>query len=76
MQIARELDEELAPLSLEEALEILRTEWGAIAGSPEDVIEQIHAYEQAGVEELMLEWFELDDIESAEAFAREVLARL
>jgi len=73
---ARELDEELASLSLEDALETLRTEWGAIAGSPEDVIEQIQAYEQASIEELMLEWFDLDDIESAEAFARDVLSRL
>jgi F420-dependent oxidoreductase-like protein len=72
----QEWDEELALLSLEEALETLRTEWGAIAGPPEVVIEQIHAYEQAGVEELMLEWFELDDIESAEAFATDVLLRL
>jgi alkanesulfonate monooxygenase SsuD/methylene tetrahydromethanopterin reductase-like flavin-dependent oxidoreductase (luciferase family) len=71
----QEWDEELALLSLEEALETLRTEWGAIAGPPEVVIEQIHAYEQAGVEELMLEWFELDDIESAEAFATNVLLR-
>ena len=76
VQRARELDEELASLSLEEALETLRTEWGAIAGPPEVVIEQIHAYEQAGVEELMLEWFDLDDIESAEAFATDVLLRL
>ena len=44
--------------------------------SAEVVIEQIHAYEQAGVEELMLEWFDLDDIESAEAFATDVLLRL
>jgi len=42
-------------LSLEQALETLRTEWDGIAGSPEIVIEQIHAYEQADVEELMLE---------------------
>ena len=62
--------------SLREALETLRTEWGAIAGSPEDVIEQIQAYEQAGVEELMLEWFDLDDIESAEVLARDVLSKL
>ena len=67
---------ELASLSLEEALESLRTEWGAIAGPPEVVIEQIRAYEQAGVEELMLEWFDLEDIESAEAFASDVLLRL
>ena len=44
--------------------------------SAEVVIEQIHAYEQAGVEELMLEWLDLDDIESAEAFATDVLLRL
>jgi F420-dependent oxidoreductase-like protein len=76
VQLARELDEELASLSLDETLETLRTEWGAIAGPPEVVIEQIRAYEQAGVEELMLEWWDLDDIESAEAFARDVLLRL
>jgi hypothetical protein len=76
VQRAREWDEDLASLSLEEALETLRTEWVAIAGPPEIVIEQIRAYEQAGVEELMLEWFDLDDIESAEAFARDVLLRL
>src|SRR5918995_6039223 len=76
VQLARESDEDLASLPLEEALEALRTGWGAIAGSPEVAIEQIRSYEQAGVEELMLEWFDLDDIESAEAFATDVLLRL
>lgn len=76
VQRARGWDEELASLPLEEILEILRTEWGAIAGPPEVVIEQIHAYEQAGVEELMLEWFDLDDIDGAEAFATDVFSRL
>jgi alkanesulfonate monooxygenase SsuD/methylene tetrahydromethanopterin reductase-like flavin-dependent oxidoreductase (luciferase family) len=73
---AREWDEELASLPLDETLETLRTEWGAIAGPPEVVIEQIQAYEQAGVEELMLEWFPADDVEGAEAFATNVLSRL
>jgi F420-dependent oxidoreductase-like protein len=76
VQLARELDEDLASLPLEEILETLRTEWGAIAGSPEIAIEQIRAYEQAGVEELMLEWFPADDVEGAEAFATTVLSRL
>ena len=49
---------------------------GAIAGQPEIAIEQIRAYEQAGVEELMLEWFPADDVEGAEAFATNVLSRL
>ena len=76
VQRAREWDEELSSFSLEETLETLRTGWSAIAGPPEVVIEQIRAYEQAGVEELMLEWFDPDDIESAEAFATDVLSSL
>jgi F420-dependent oxidoreductase-like protein len=76
VQLAREWDEDLASLPLEEALETLRTGWGAIAGSPEVVIEQIRAYEQAGVEELMLEWLDANDVEGAEAFAKDVLSRL
>jgi alkanesulfonate monooxygenase SsuD/methylene tetrahydromethanopterin reductase-like flavin-dependent oxidoreductase (luciferase family) len=55
VQPAREWDPELAPFSLEAALETIRTEWGAVAGSPEVVIEQIQAYARAGVEELILQ---------------------
>jgi F420-dependent oxidoreductase-like protein len=76
VQLARESDEDIAPLPLEEVLEALRTGGGAIAGSPEVAIEQIRAYEQAGVEELILEWFPADDVEGAEAFATDVLSRL
>jgi F420-dependent oxidoreductase-like protein len=76
VQLARESDDDLASLPLEEILETLRTEWGAIAGSPKIAIEQIRTYEQAGVEELMLEWFPADDVEGAEAFATDVLSRL
>jgi F420-dependent oxidoreductase-like protein len=76
VQLAREWDEDLASLPLEEALETLRTGWGAIAGSPEVVIEQIRAYEQAGVEELMLVCLDANDVEGAEAFAKDVLSRL
>jgi alkanesulfonate monooxygenase SsuD/methylene tetrahydromethanopterin reductase-like flavin-dependent oxidoreductase (luciferase family) len=76
VQLAREWDDDLASLPLEETLEALRTGWGAIAGSPEVAIEQICAYEQAGVEELMLEWLDANDVEGAEAFAKDVLSRL
>ena len=76
VQLVRELDDDLASLPLEEVLEALRTEWGAIAGSAEVAIEQIRAYEQAGVEELMLQWLDADDVEGAEAFAKDVLSRL
>jgi F420-dependent oxidoreductase-like protein len=73
---AREWDPELASLPLETVLETLRTEWGAVAGSPEVVVEQIRAYGRAGAEELMLQWFDVDDVDGAEAFARYVLPRL
>jgi F420-dependent oxidoreductase-like protein len=76
VQLVRELDDDLASLPLEEVLEALRTEWGAIAGSAEVAIEQIRAYEQAGVEELMLQWLDADDVGGAEAFAKDVLSRL
>jgi F420-dependent oxidoreductase-like protein len=76
VQLARDWDDELTSLPLEEVLEGLRTGWGAIAGTPEVVIEQIRDYEQAGVEELMLEWFPADDIEGAQAFATDVLSQL
>ncbi len=39
----------------------------------DSVIEQLPAYEEAGVEELMVQWFELDDIDGLRAFARRVL---
>jgi hypothetical protein len=35
--------------------------------------EQIHAYEQAGTEEVMLQWLDLDDIEGLRACAASVL---
>ncbi|MDQ3638563.1 MAG: TIGR03560 family F420-dependent LLM class oxidoreductase [Actinomycetota bacterium] len=76
VQPAREWEPELASLSLEAALETIRTEWGAVAGSPEVVVEQIQAYARAGVEELILQWFDVDDVDGAEAFARHVLPRL
>jgi alkanesulfonate monooxygenase SsuD/methylene tetrahydromethanopterin reductase-like flavin-dependent oxidoreductase (luciferase family) len=76
VQLARDWDDELTSLPLEGVLEGLRTGWSAIAGTPEVVIEQIRAYEQAGVEELMLEWFPADDVEGAQAFATDVLSRL
>jgi alkanesulfonate monooxygenase SsuD/methylene tetrahydromethanopterin reductase-like flavin-dependent oxidoreductase (luciferase family) len=76
VQLAREWDDDLASLPLEETLEELRTGLRAIAGSAEVAIEQIRAYEQVGVEELMLQWFPANDVEGAEAFAKDVLSRL
>ena len=40
------------------------------------LLEQIKAYADAGVEELILQWFDLDDIDGLRAFAKSVLPRL
>jgi alkanesulfonate monooxygenase SsuD/methylene tetrahydromethanopterin reductase-like flavin-dependent oxidoreductase (luciferase family) len=54
----------------------LRSQGNRIVGTADEVVAQIHAYGEAGVEELMLQWFELDDIDGLRAFAEQVLPRL
>ena len=65
--------QEYAGKSLEEVAESLSTSGSAIAGTPDMIIQQIQSYGNAGVEELVLQWFDLDDIDSLRAFARSVL---
>jgi F420-dependent oxidoreductase-like protein len=48
----------------------------AIVGTAEQVIQQIHTYEQAGVEEIMLQWLNLDDIDGIQALATSILPHL
>jgi alkanesulfonate monooxygenase SsuD/methylene tetrahydromethanopterin reductase-like flavin-dependent oxidoreductase (luciferase family) len=67
---------QLAETPLEEALSYLRVEWNALVGTADEIVEQIHAYAQAGVEELILEWFDLDNLEGLQAFAEDVLPHL
>src|SRR6266700_1775423 len=64
---------EVAGKSLEEAVDFMRDSWYSIVGTPDMVVQQIKAYADAGVEELMLQWFDLDDIDGLRAFATSVL---
>jgi len=59
--------------SLESVIDVLKASELAIAGTPDMMIEQIHAYEQAGADEVMLQWLDLDDIDGLRAFAASVL---
>jgi F420-dependent oxidoreductase-like protein len=70
----KEQHSELANLSLEEALQTLQTRM--LIGTPDQLVGQIQAYVAAGAEELMLQWFEMDDIEGLRAFAASVLPPL
>jgi alkanesulfonate monooxygenase SsuD/methylene tetrahydromethanopterin reductase-like flavin-dependent oxidoreductase (luciferase family) len=44
-----------------------------IDGTPEAIIDQLRNYAAAGLDELMIDWFDCDDIEGLEVLAREVL---
>ena len=67
---------EHAGKTLDEWLAMLGKEWGAIACTADMVVEQIQAYADAGAEELMLQWLDLDDIDRLREFARQVLPRV
>jgi len=67
---------EFAGKSLQAVTEALSASGNAIAGTPDMLIQQIHAYADAGVEELVLQWFDLDDIDGLRAFARSVLPHM
>jgi F420-dependent oxidoreductase-like protein len=46
---------------------------GLVAGSPQQVHEQLHGLEEAGVQRVMLQWLDLDDLAGLEALAKAVL---
>ncbi|HSH80833.1 MAG TPA: LLM class flavin-dependent oxidoreductase, partial [Herpetosiphonaceae bacterium] len=58
---------------LSEAVDMMRSQRQAFVGTAEMIREQVAEYTVAGVEELMLQWFDLDDIEGLRAFAEGVL---
>ena len=68
----------LAHRSLDEVIHLLGTpEWpGRLVGTPEMIVKQIQAYGDAGVEELILTWFDQDNIEALRGFAESVLPRV
>jgi F420-dependent oxidoreductase-like protein len=46
---------------------------GLVVGTPEDFLKQLDAFEQAGVERIMLQWLDLDDVGGLEALAKSIL---
>ena len=49
---------------------------GIVVGTADEVVDQLRAYAAAGVQRIMLQWMELDDLEGIEALARLVMPRL
>ena len=46
---------------------------GALAGTAGQILEQMQALSEAGVQRVMLQWLDLDDLDGLEAFAQSVL---
>jgi alkanesulfonate monooxygenase SsuD/methylene tetrahydromethanopterin reductase-like flavin-dependent oxidoreductase (luciferase family) len=66
-----------AQIPLDALLDGLRTHFAnLIVGTPEQVVEQIRAFERAGCEELMAGWFTIDDLAGLHLLAEQVLPQL
>jgi alkanesulfonate monooxygenase SsuD/methylene tetrahydromethanopterin reductase-like flavin-dependent oxidoreductase (luciferase family) len=59
-----------------ELLDGLRTRTKAIIGTPDEVVAQIRAYGEAGIEEIMAQFLVVDDFDGLRILAEEVLPRL
>jgi len=46
---------------------------GGVFGSPQDLIDTINSFAQAGVDEIILQWYLFDDLDSLQILAKEVL---
>ena len=46
---------------------------GTVAGSPSQVREQLNVLEEAGLQRVMLQWLDLDDLAGLEALAKAIL---
>jgi F420-dependent oxidoreductase-like protein len=64
---------QFANMSTQELLEFMRTSMAGILGTPENVNQQLSKYASAGVEEMIVSWLGLDDIEGLEIIAEHVL---
>lgn len=51
-------------------------EIGVVAGTGSQIVEQLGALAEAGVQRVMLQWLDLDDMDGLEAFANEVLPQI
>jgi F420-dependent oxidoreductase-like protein len=67
---------ELAGKSLDEVVATLHASGGAIVGDPEGALRRIREYATAGVQEIMLQWLDLDDLDGLQALADTVLSQL
>lgn len=66
----------LAGKSLDEKIAVWRDERHVLVGNGEEIAAQITALGDAGAQEIMTQWFQLDDITGLRQYAEDVLPRL
>jgi F420-dependent oxidoreductase-like protein len=73
----RQLFPDLADMPLDALLVELRDIFGyIIVGEPDQVVSELRAYADVGVEELVIQWFGMDDLDGLELLAELVLPQL
>jgi F420-dependent oxidoreductase-like protein len=68
----RQNNPSLSNLTLEEVVEKLPQIGRGIAATPETILEQIGIYEQAGAEEIMLQWLDQEDVQGISLLAESI----
>ncbi len=67
---------DLADKPLDAVIEAISSRGEALVGTSEHITRQIETYADAGVEEFMLQWRDMDDIKGLRNFAESVLPRI
>jgi F420-dependent oxidoreductase-like protein len=67
---------EYAGKSLDETVAQLRAGRRQVVGTTNAVVAQLREYQAAGVEELFLQWLDLDDLDGLRSFATQVLPQI
>ncbi len=75
VQGARRLSQ-FATMPLDQLLEEVRAGLSAITGTPEQVAAQLRAYVAAGVDELVIQWCDADDLDGLQFLSEQVLPSL
>jgi alkanesulfonate monooxygenase SsuD/methylene tetrahydromethanopterin reductase-like flavin-dependent oxidoreductase (luciferase family) len=74
VQRFRQLFADRADMSLDALLDNMRAFFtNMIVGTPEEVTDKIHAYADAGVDELIIQWIAVEDLEGLQVLAEQVL---
>jgi alkanesulfonate monooxygenase SsuD/methylene tetrahydromethanopterin reductase-like flavin-dependent oxidoreductase (luciferase family) len=68
--------EGMATLPLDQLVATLRAQYGAIVGTPAEIVAYLRACAEAGIAEVSLQWYDADDLDGLELLATTVLPEI